>query len=225
MSAYDELYLADAMTELGCFFDFAVNDYGAEGSEVAELFAMSVTGREFGRGNPRVLGGMSGVELFWELSYELGYGDRRDVEPHFRFERTPDYWAGWVIARAQWELGVSFGELFSAVPYDRVVGLYHPYHEADESRFVRHAARRLEECRLAGPTRLATLRREAGLSQQELASRARVSLRSIQMYEQRQKDVNHAQAATVASLAAVLGCRMEDLLEVRIDPALLAQIA
>ena len=87
------------------------------------------------------------------------------------------------------------------------------------------AARRVERERLSGPTRLAALRREAGLSQQELAFRSKVSLRSIQMYEQRKKDVNYAQAATVANLAAVLGCRMEDLLEVRIDPALLAQIA
>lgn len=225
MSAYDEVYLADAMTELACFFDFAVNDYGAEGSEVAKLLAMSAVGREFSRGNPCVLGGLSGVELFWELSHELGYGDARTTEPRFRFERTPDYWSGWVIARAQWELDVTFGELFSALPYDAVASLYHPYHEADESKFVRLAARRIEQARLAGLTRLAELRRRAGLSQQELAHRARVSLRSIQMYEQRKKDINHAQAASVASLASVLGCRMEDLLEVRIDPALLAQIA
>ena len=164
MSAYDELYLADAMTELACFFDFAVNDYGAEGSEVAELFAVSAVGREFGRGNPRVLGGLSGVELFWELSHELGYGDARGTEPRFRFEKTPDYWAGWVVARAQWELGVTFGELFSAVPYDTVVGMYHPYHEADESKFVQLAARRVERERLSGPTRLAALRREASRS-------------------------------------------------------------
>ena len=36
---------------------------------------------------------------------------------------------------------------------------------------------------------------------------------SIQMYEQRNKDVNKAQAITLAKIARVLGCDIEDLLE------------
>ena len=40
-----------------------------------------------------------------------------------------------------------------------------------------------------------------------------VNLRSIQMYEQHNKDINKASAETVLSLAKVLGCTMEDLLE------------
>ena len=35
---YPVYYLEDAMNNLGDCFDYAVNDYGAEGSEVAELF-------------------------------------------------------------------------------------------------------------------------------------------------------------------------------------------
>lgn len=52
-----------------------------------------------------------------------------------------------------------------------------------------------------------------GCTQAELARRSNVSLRSIQMYEQRNKDINKASAETVLSLAKVLGCTMEDLLE------------
>ena len=40
-----------------------------------------------------------------------------------------------------------------------------------------------------------------------------VSLRSIQMYEQRNKDINKAQAESLYCLAKALGCTMEDLLE------------
>ena len=40
-----------------------------------------------------------------------------------------------------------------------------------------------------------------------------VSLRSIQMYEQRNKDINKASVDTVYRLAKVLGCAMEDLIE------------
>ena len=52
-----------------------------------------------------------------------------------------------------------------------------------------------------------------GLSQSELARRANVGLRAIQMYEQRNKNINHAQGATLYRLSRVLGCGMEDLLE------------
>ena len=38
-------------------------------------------------------------------------------------------------------------------------------------------------------------------------------LRSIQMYEQRRKDLGRAAVSTVLALARTLGCRIEDLLE------------
>ena len=57
------------------------------------------------------------------------------------------------------------------------------------------------------------IRDRYGCTQAELAKRSNVSLRSIQMYEQRNKDINRASAETVLSLAKVLGCTMEDLLE------------
>lgn len=61
---YPVYYLEDAMNNLGDCFDYAVNDYGAEGSEVAELFCLSGVAREFERGNAWVVSGKSGVELF-----------------------------------------------------------------------------------------------------------------------------------------------------------------
>ena len=48
--AYSQLYLEDAMCCLGEFFDYAVNDYGAEPDEVADLFELSRVGRAFGMG-------------------------------------------------------------------------------------------------------------------------------------------------------------------------------
>lgn len=63
------------------------------------------------------------------------------------------------------------------------------------------------------PTCLQIIRKTTKLTQQELSERAGVSLRSIQLYEQREKNINRAQARTVDKLAKTLGCRMEDLLE------------
>ena len=62
-------------------------------------------------------------------------------------------------------------------------------------------------------TNLKRIRTAYGCTQAELAKRSQVSLRSIQMYEQRNKDINKASAETVLRLSRVLGCTMEDLLE------------
>ncbi len=60
---------------------------------------------------------------------------------------------------------------------------------------------------------LKRLRALCGCTQAELAERSGVSLRSIQMYEQRNKDVNKASAETLYRMAKALGCGMENLLE------------
>ena len=52
---YPVYYLEDAMNNLGDCFDYAVNDYGAEGSEVAELFCLSGVTRTVARSVSAVL--------------------------------------------------------------------------------------------------------------------------------------------------------------------------
>lgn len=210
--AYDEAYVPDAMQALGEFFDYAVNDHGAEGDEIADLFCMSALAQSFGRGEPWAVVGLCGCELFVRLSREFGYDVDGLVEPGVRMEKTPEYWLGWVAAYVQWRLGVSFDTLFSAVPYDEFLALYTPWHESSEERVAALVAERLRSVK--GETRLAKMRKRLGLSQRALAYRAGVSLRSIQMYEQRNKDINRAQVGSVAELARVLHCCIEDLLEV-----------
>ena len=56
-------------------------------------------------------------------------------------------------------------------------------------------------------------RKDLGLSQSELAGQADVPVRTIQQYEQRQKDINKAQAETLLRLARALNCNVEDLME------------
>lgn len=62
-------------------------------------------------------------------------------------------------------------------------------------------------------TNLKRIRTARGFSQKQLAELSDVSLRSIQMYEQRQKDINKAQSDSIFRLAKALSCTMEDLLE------------
>lgn len=62
-------------------------------------------------------------------------------------------------------------------------------------------------------TNLKRIRTAYGFTQSELAKRSGVSLRSIQMYEQRNKNINKASVDAMYSLAKVLGCAIEDLIE------------
>ena len=98
---YPVYYLEDAMNNLGDCFDYAVNDYGAEGSEVAELFCLSGVAREFERGNAWVVSGKSGVELFALIAERSGYQSRPMPNRTYRFEKTPEYWTGWILAYLQ----------------------------------------------------------------------------------------------------------------------------
>lgn len=62
-------------------------------------------------------------------------------------------------------------------------------------------------------TNLQRIRLERGLSQSQLANAANISLRTIQAYEQKAKDINKAQLKIACKLAKVLSIRPEELLE------------
>lgn len=62
-------------------------------------------------------------------------------------------------------------------------------------------------------TNLQRIRLERGLSQSKLANAANISLRTIQAYEQKAKDINKAQLQIACKLAKVLSIRPEELLE------------
>ena len=76
------------------------------------------------------------------------------------------------------------------------------------SVFAELQAGEWEDARSAAslPTRLKRQRELCSLTQEELAERSGISLRSIQMYEQRQKNTNRASAEAVYRLACALRC-------------------
>ena len=61
-------------------------------------------------------------------------------------------------------------------------------------------------------SRLQFMRKEAGLSQSELAKKSGVNVRLIQHYEQGTKDINKAQVVTVLELAEAIGCDVREIL-------------
>ena len=132
-------------------------------------------------------------------------------KPSYAYDRSPEYWIGWALAYYQWLTSLRFAEIEQAVSITEVRLLYTPYHEMD----VRQFADKMNELyRAAKPeTNLKAMRTLAGLSQSELAVQADVPVRTIQQYEQRQKDINKAQAETLLRLARALNCNVEDLME------------
>lgn len=204
MRAYDEIYLAQARTSIARMLDYAVHDLGYKLSEFWEMFVTSEICNRFEWGESRVLAGMSGVELAREVC-------GRYVEPRFAANRSKEYWTGWAIAYFQWATSLSFAEITGVVPIEEVLAMYSPYHEMDILQFYDKMcelyAERVRE------SNLKNIRQRAGLSQSELSRMSRIPVRTIQQYEQKQKNINKASAEYVITLAHVLCCEPSDLLE------------
>ena len=126
-------------------------------------------------------------------------------------DRSREYWAGWALAYYQFHSVLSFASIEKQVPINDIVAMYNPYHEMDIHHFVDHMNNLIHANRQEA--NLKRLRLYAKLSQSELARESEIPLRTIQQYEQRQKNINKAGADYIITLARVLGCKAEDLLE------------
>lgn len=208
--AYDKVYLDKTRTALGRMLDFAVYDLEYDVSEFFELFITSGVADRFGKGDFTLIAGMSGVELAYEVLERSNIEVKR-LEPHYAVNRSEEYWTGWALAYYQWETAMSFGEIVRYVPIRDILALHSPYHEMDIRQFVDQMN---ELYQAAKPeTNLKLLRQRAGLSQRELADLSGVPIRTIQQYEQRQKNINKAQAEYLVLLAQTLCCEVDDLME------------
>ena len=203
------LYQQDAAETLADIFETGVSACGLSGNDLADAFIVSGLARQFELLNPVYVSGKSGIELVAAIAPWLGI-DCLDA-PSPQFEQTPDWWLGWSLALYQTKTGRPYRTIFNAVPYDELRALYWPLHEAPESKFAEILDARLAQA--SNPTNLAQLRANLGLSQLQLSQQSGVGLRSIQMYEQRNKDINKAQTQTLFALSRTLCCSMEDLLE------------
>ena len=208
--AYSESYLSNAKDRLSSFFDYAINDCKLKPDWITALFINTGYAEQFERGNPAYVAGMSGVELARAVILKA-YGRKELPKPTHAEDCSPEYWAGWALAEYQWYSGRRFRDIFANMPFSKIVIEYKLYHEMDIRRFLEYAERL---CAVKSKeTKLKTIRENRGLSQSQLAECSGVSLRSIQMYEQRVNDIDKAQGQALYKLARVLGCYIEDLLE------------
>ena len=200
--AYSEIYLDDAMNTLAEVFSYTPDARQAD--VLFQRFVMSGIAYQFGRGNPRYLN-MPSQALFYEI-----VGDSMPLIYPRGMGRSPQYWCGYVLAYYQWYTGMSFEQIGRRLPPSRIIDMYYPLHEASLEKFVDVA----NSIVLQKETNLAKYRKNANLSQEKLALYSDVSYRSIQSYEQRQLNINAAPAFKLLKISRVLGCAIEDLLEV-----------
>ena len=208
--AYQEIYLSNAQAALGDAFDYAENSCGIPGEDFAKLFCGSSVSRRMENGEPSLLSGKSGIEIAIEVIFETT-GKQLEAVPTERMERSAEYWIGWAVAYYQWYSSRRYSDIFKVLPYGDLKKMYYTLHEADITKFVDIADERVRE--YFKDTNLKRIRTVYGCTQAELARLSSVTLRSIQMYEQRRKDINKASAETLYSIAKVLGCTIEDLIE------------
>ncbi len=208
--AYHETYLSNAQAALGDAFDYAINTCGIPGDDFIKLFVVSSVSKRMENGEPALLIGKSGIELAIDVVLETT-GRQLDTAPQEHYARSREYWIGWAVAYYQWSSARSFRDIFEVLSFEDLQNMYYTFHEADVTRFASIADEKMRDH--FKDTNLKRIRMSYGCTQAALAKRSGVKLRSIQMYEQRNKDINKASAETLYRLSRVLGCTMEGLLE------------
>lgn len=199
--AYNEQYLATAQEKLATMFELAVFKENMEINEFAAGFLASHVCRAFETADPVFVLGRSANEL---MGIILG---KDPLDTEVNSYASPEYWVGYVLAYAQWYLNKPFATLLKALPCDKLLSSYFPYHEMDISHSVELF---LSHLPLHCP--LKELRTKKKLGRSDLALLSNVPLRTIKAYEQGSVDISKAQAETLYALAQTLGCTIEDLI-------------
>ena len=133
--AYKKTYLNGAMRNLAVMMYCGVRKYGYTIGEFYDKFLASNVSKQFSKGNPRYLAGLSGVELADMVAQYSGKEISKKNDGSYTV--GPEYWTGWVLAYYQWLSNRSFAFMQrKGLGANEVVNMYHPLHEADMTKFV-----------------------------------------------------------------------------------------
>ena len=230
MRAYDEIYLVKAEMTLAAMLDHAVHGMRQNASTFFEMFVASGVAALFASGDVRTIAGSSGIELAYRVMSLSGAAYER-VRPRTQSGRSRESLAGQVLARVQWRTALPFEAITAAVPLNDLLALcdeeiaaarraladaWPPVPDAPRPDYniaglCDTLTGRLAHAGCAHP--LKTARLLSGLSQSQLAALTGIPVRTIQQYEQRQKDLSKAQSSYLLRLASVLHCDPAALIE------------
>lgn len=206
--AYSQLYIPKISKAVGNMLHDAVLEFSLDGSEFLDRFIQSGVAEQIENGNPKYIAGKSGLELFIEVM-EKTTGKKFDAELVESYDRSDIYWVGWMLTHYQWHSGKTFRSILDTVPFDELLGLYGTLHEADINKSYEVLDEHFNRCE----SKLKRIRKQCGMTQDELAAESGVSANTIKAYERKSKDLNKAQFDIIIKLAKALKCEIYDLVE------------
>lgn len=215
MAEEDEArHLATDASLLGRAFEFA--DRCLPGGLVTFYpeFCNSEIAAHYSSRSGRGFGHASGIELVLALRDDAGGNLDLMIQDTPRISKERGHfarWCGQIALRYHEASGDSFATLPKTLSLERLRRLHNELGDQDIERCLQEIICRTT--RLHDQTQLAIRRLQKSITQTDLARLSGVSLRSIQQYEQRKKDINKGQALSILKLSRVLGCSMEDLIE------------
>lgn len=204
--AYNEEYLLHARNVMGKMFDFVVYDLNIELENFFDLFIESGVAYKFYKGDTGVISGKSGYELALQVLNIMN----KDVEitfPNYTLNHSKEYWLGYFLSYYSWYSNINYEDIILCVSIKELLLMYDKYHEMD----IMHFVDKLNEI-IFNSNKLKFYRKKRKLSQKELATLSNIPIRTIQQYEQNQKDLDKANVTYLVNLARVLNCDIEDLL-------------
>ena len=132
MHAYPEIYVSGAMMTMGTMLDYAVNYRNENIDYFFQAFINMGFAMQFEIGNPDVIAGKSGVELYRMIKCDY----HTQMPQYVSFTRSPEYWLGWSLAYYQWYTRRGFREITEVIRPSEMLQWYPTLHEADRMRFV-----------------------------------------------------------------------------------------
>ena len=208
--AYSEVYLNDMKALLGGAFDYAANQCGIAPDEFAKMLEATGYADMIERCNPGIVGGMSGVELVWDV---VGIADPEIELPDYEVPAgvSAERWAGEALAAYQWDRGRRIVDILEAFPMSEIVACYEACKDAETAAvnemFEQKASQKPATTKLAqvieingSPTFL--LERLSGVEQNIIEGMASGEI-----------DSNTVEAGKLYSLANLLAMDIYDVLE------------
>ena len=98
------------MRNLADSFDLAINSMGMNPDDIGANFSASFVANAIEKGHPNYLSGKSAVEMLVEiLGQDVLYNQ-------VSMDRSPEYWAGRILAYSQWYLDMPFQQILTTAP-------------------------------------------------------------------------------------------------------------
>ena len=205
--AYDEMYVEGAMVRMGDMLEYACLDCDYDPDSFWSMFIRSGFARRFEIGDVSVVAGKSGPELAYMV---LSKADHRwnFPKPKWREDRSDLYWCGWVLAYYQWNRDVTFSRIWDRISIRMLQKMYPVLHEAD----ITKAVDEMDALMKPGEKRsVHSLRLLRGLTQQELADKAHMTVSQLQRIEYGERKTENLSLKTALALAKALGVEVEEL--------------